>query len=203
MGPLTEPPESLHGASWRGAAWSAWQRGDRESMNEFCRLVGSELLLYAKSWGLSEHEAENIVQDVLLSVCAKGLSVRVTDGDTLAAHLFRAIRNRALNAKVRKRDHKSIEGSQGKGDDDSASDWSHPVAQQQRSVQQLELSETQDELDGLTAKLSGDERVVLILKIHMKWGFQRIADVLEIPLGTVSGRYRRAIDKLGEMPLRL
>ena len=203
MEPLAERPKLLHGASWRESDWSTWQRCDEEGKNEFCRRVWPVLFRYASSFGLAEYEAEEIVQDVLILVCIKGLSEWVKDSDKLAACLFRAIRNRALNVKMRKRNHKSLEGSQGKGDDDSASDWSHPVDPQQRLDQQLARSEMRDELDRLIAKLSGNERVVLILKIHMEWGFQRIADVLDLPYGTVRGWYLRALDKLREMPLRL
>ena len=190
-------------ASWREAAWSAWQRGDKEGKNEACRLVWPVLFRIAKSWGLSEHEAEEIVQDVLLSILCRHLPEWVTDSDKLAACLYTAILNRVKNSKTRRRNNKSLDGSQGREGDDSASDWSHPVDQQQRPDQQLELSETGHELEGLTAKLSGDEREVLILRIYMKWTFERIAEVLGLPLGTVGARYRRAIDKLGEMPLRL
>ena len=78
MGPLAERPKSFHDASWREAVWSAWQRDDRKDMNEACRLVWPVLFRSAKSQGLSDHEAEVIVQDVLLSVLCRHLDCRFT-----------------------------------------------------------------------------------------------------------------------------
>jgi RNA polymerase sigma-70 factor (ECF subfamily) len=51
-------------------------------------------------------------------------------------------------------------------------------------------------LEGALAELPADQRAVVHLKLWEGLTFERIAEVLEIPLNTAASRYRYALDKL-------
>ena len=53
-----------------------------------------------------------------------------------------------------------------------------------------------DEAAGLLLELSGDQRAVVELAFYSGYSHSEIADILELPLGTVKGRMRAGLEKL-------
>jgi RNA polymerase sigma-70 factor, ECF subfamily len=53
-----------------------------------------------------------------------------------------------------------------------------------------------DEAAGLLRELSGDQRAVVELAFYSGYSHSEIADILELPLGTVKGRMRAGLEKL-------
>ena len=155
---------------------------------------------------MSDEDSEEVVQEVLLTVCCRGFPEWVQDADSMSMYLFCAVRNRAINLKTRrpeyKRKHVSIEGSQASGDEDAASRRIDPIDDRHGPEQQMELSETKNEMCVLIDKLPEDWRDVLLSKIHLGLTLQQIAEELGLTLGIVIGRYRRAIEWLRKELLR-
>jgi RNA polymerase sigma-70 factor (ECF subfamily) len=57
---------------------------------------------------------------------------------------------------------------------------------------------TRDELDTALASLSPERRAVVVLRYVLGYTPGEIADILELPRGTVNSRLRRALDDLAE-----
>ena len=55
-----------------------------------------------------------------------------------------------------------------------------------------------DELDTALASLSPERRAVVVLRYVLGYTPGEIADLLELPRGTVNSRLRRALDRMGE-----
>ena len=199
MGSLAEStascPETM---SWEEAAWEAWCLESEAGKDECCRRVWPVLFRYAKSFGVTPEEAEDVVQDLVLSVLINGFPEWVSSGRHVAAYLFTAVRNRALNVVQRNRNHESIDGSQASDGDDVGKAWTQPIDQSPQPEHLADQSEASDVLDLLLEDLPVDERTVIKLRVFERLTFQKIADLLERPLGTVNAQYRRAIEKLGE-----
>jgi RNA polymerase sigma-70 factor (ECF subfamily) len=68
-----------------------------------------------------------------------------------------------------------------------------PTVHEPKAADDLAAVLDRDELERVFARLSIDQRVVIVLHFHLDMTFEQIAKTLSIPKGTVASRLRRAM----------
>ena len=153
-------------------------------MEQLARLMEEEkedLYRYACYRLGDEAEAEDVLQEVFLTLCDKvHLLAEVKD---MRNYLFRTLTNQCgmLLRKLQKREEMMVD------------DWSR------LQVQDVEPQNFEQEfllIDRLLATLPTEQSEVIRLHIHGGRTFVDIASILDEPLPTVKARYRYGIEKL-------
>ncbi len=134
----------------------------------------AELILYGRALGLSHAEAEDVLQETFLVLMQK------PQPPLRPAHYcVRSFRNRALNYR------RSL--------------WRRMTRElEARRWFEKSPSESPDERVAMRclAELPVEQREVIVLKIWHGCTFEEIAELLEIPPNTASGRYRYGLQKI-------
>ncbi|MDM9644577.1 RNA polymerase sigma factor [Rhizobium sp. S163] len=135
---------------------------------------------YSRSLTRSDSDGEDLLQDCVEKVLARrtqwrGLNLRGWVL-TIMTNLYRNQRRTIVRGNL--------------VDIDGAMD----VAAPETSADPLERSRLEDALNGL----SEDHRAVLMLVVIEGYTYQEVADMLDIPLGTVMSRLSRARQQLAE-----
>ena len=135
------------------------------------------LVLYARQW-LDAVTAEDVVQEALVAL----LSQRQPP-DNAVAWMYRAVRNAAIDAARstarRRRREEVVARSRGA--------WLEAG-----SDSLLDAETAEDAL----RQLAPDYRQVVVLRIWGELGFAEIAEILELSVSTVHGRYVSALSQL-------
>ena len=134
-------------------------------------------------------DAEDVSQDAFLRAFHRLPTFRGTA--PFRAWLLRIAHNTALNALARKRPDPV--DPHGDGDADAGD----PAAPAEREpAMRLERVERARRLEGKLAGLRPAYRSLLVLRDLEGLSYEEIADVLDVPLGTVKGRLHRARGEL-------
>lgn len=155
------------------APWKAWLAEH-----------GPRLLLFARSWGKSREDAEDLVQEAILRLWNHQAKSDGAPPDLPLA--FSTIRFCGLNlhrteTRRRKRENNIIFLN------DFEDVWLDPV---------VEEDEDAERLRGAVENLSPKLREVVILKIWSDLTFQQISETLAISPNTAASRYRYALENL-------
>ena len=146
--------------------------------NHWCESLyeaqAAQFILYGRALGLSHSEAEDVLQETFLKVMEQAKAP-----EKPLHYCLRSYRNRALNYR------RSL--------------W-------RRVVRELESHRWFERVEGETAqeraamrclaKLPGDQREVIVLKIWHQHTFETIGELLDLSPNTVAGRYRYGLQKL-------
>ncbi len=137
--------------------------------------------LFATAWAVLRRS--DLAEDAVHSAFARLIRLPKLPADP-KLYVFRSVRNAAIDlAKTRSRQREQP----------LASDWDAAGAAPDSSSA---------ELSGLVAdaleRLAVESREVIELHLHAGLTFQEIAQMLNEPLPTVTARYYRALDKLGQ-----
>ncbi len=152
--------------------------------------------LYALA--LSVLKRPELAEDAVHDAFAKMARLRATpDGDG-ASYAFAAVRNAALDIRVRQ----SQLGRGGRGADADEVQPIDLVAAKPSSEpgQRAQLSEDKARVQAALGTLSPEDREVILLRLWSNLSFQQIGDACREPLGTIASRYYRA---LAQLKLRL
>ena len=153
----------------------AAQRGDPGAIEELYRRHWRQAYRAAYLVTRDAHAAEDIAQEAFLQ--AIRVLERFDRGRPFAPWLHRIVTNRAL-------------------------DWAraHALrrpAQSEREPVAPELrSDLSDDLAEAIGRLAPDQRAVIVLRYLLEHTPGEIADMLDLPRGTVNSRLRRALDEL-------
>ena len=139
-----------------------------------------ELVGYARSLVKDAALAEDAVHDAVLEVAQSR-----TPKHDLKAYLFRAVRNRALRLLSRN-------GRETRAANDHFTDLLEPKQADSDVVQEENAKRVVQQL----ARVGQDEREVIFLHLYGDLKFREIAALMDTPLGTVTARYRRGLEKL-------
>jgi len=132
--------------------------------------------------------ADDLVQDTLARAWEKRRLWRT--GSDLRAWLFTIMHNVHVNQRaLARRDAANVSIDADPGD----ASWQFPVRANQ--LDRVELLEIVQQI----ARLSPDQREVLLLAAVEELRYEEIANVLAVPIGTVMSRLSRARDKLRRM----
>ena len=178
---LTKLRATIDKKPWPSCLYSGYGEGDHVAAQEDWQCWfdehGGSLLLFARQWGASRSDAEDILQDAFVRFWKHRR--RVSDP---AAYLFRSVRNAALNqlrAQASRRRRHLI-----------AADPASVAAPTVRDGELLAAIET------ALGKLPVEQREVLVMKIWGGLTFEVIATVAGIPSNTAASRYRYALAAL-------
>jgi RNA polymerase sigma-70 factor (ECF subfamily) len=136
--------------------------------------------------------AEEVTQEAFISVWRSGARFDATRG-SVRSWLLSVLRNRAIDF---------LRSKAGKApkldfDDDSALEQ-RPAAE--RTEEEALRRETAVEVRGALGKLPGEQSKVIELAYFGGFSHSEIAEILQLPMGTVKGRMRLGLEKIrGEL----
>jgi RNA polymerase sigma-70 factor (ECF subfamily) len=128
----------------------------------------------------STEDAKDVVQDAFVKAFVKLESFQRSSA--FYTWLYRIAFNTAMSRQRRRRETASI-------DDDCGHDPTDPAAVPEERLEQEELAA---QVRRALGTLSEEHRIVLVLRDIDGCDYEAIAEVLEIPLGTVRSRLHRA-----------
>ncbi|HKH64049.1 MAG TPA: sigma-70 family RNA polymerase sigma factor [Solirubrobacterales bacterium] len=136
--------------------------------------------------------AEEVTQEAFISVWRSGARFDAARG-SVRSWLLSVVRNRAIDF-LRSRAGKAPKLT---FDDDSALEQ-RPAAE--RTEEEALRRETAGELRGAIGKLPGEQSKVIELAYFGGFSHSEIAQILNLPMGTVKGRMRLGLEKIrGEL----
>ena len=131
----------------------------------------------------SKEDARDVVQDAFLQAYLKLSTFHQSSG--FYTWLYRIAFNVAASQRRRKRPVVSVEQVR-------ESSGQEPVAVEANPGDRLEQEERQQLIREAIAQLSEEHRVVLVLREIEGLCYESIAEILELPVGTVRSRLHRA-----------
>jgi RNA polymerase sigma-70 factor (ECF subfamily) len=131
--------------------------------------------------------AEDIVQDAFVSIWRSGARFDQTRG-SVRSWILSAVHHRAIDAFRRETAKQSLDV----GDDAAAQRLPAAELTDAEAVRRDEAKRVRSALDALPA----DQRQVIELAYFGGFSHSQIADLLELPAGTVKGRMRLGLSKL-------
>jgi RNA polymerase sigma-70 factor (ECF subfamily) len=153
------------------------QQGDAVSIERLIELYQDTIYAMAVSFTRDPHQAEDLAQDAWIKIL-RGLP-RFRHDSKFSTWLYRITMNTFLNATRAVKREQEVVGSLG-----SESEMIEP---------RLEASlDVHEAVRGLPEEF----RSVVLLRYVADLSYKEIANVLELPLGTVQSRLKRALDKL-------
>ncbi len=165
----------------------AWQQGDVEAFGMLYRQY--EKLIFRTAFLITgnKDEAEDILQEVFISVWKSRHTFNPQKAQ-LSTWLHRITLNRCAREKRRKRPP-SFSLEETGVDLPDMGNHAHP---EDIVIDKQEYERLMDAMDALDTR----HRSVLVLRYFNDMSYQEIADVLEVPLGTVKSRISHALSYL-------
>lgn len=164
-------------------------RGDRAAFGQLVRQYQDRLFNSLFHVLGSREEAEDVAQDAFVQAFTKLNSFQKQSG--FFTWLYRIAFNLAMSRMRRKRPESSIEmRREGAGED--------PVDSGEAPSDAMLKAERAEQVRSALAQLSEDSRSILILREIDGCDYENIAEILEVPIGTVRSRLHRARLQLKE-----
>lgn len=151
---------------------------DADRLAKLVDTHAAALELYAARW---TGEPEDCVQEAFVE-----LARQPTEPRSVAAWLFRVVKNRALNA---------ARGEQRRRDREQAVARLRRISCQTRMAQTIDAEAVAKAL----ANVESDASEIIVLRIWSGLSFDEIASVVGCSASTVHRRYRRALEQLREI----
>jgi len=167
----------------RSLIWK-FKCGSGDALRRIYQKYKNDLLRLATILLNDVSDAEDIVHDVFVSFAQSAETLRL--GGNLRSYLLTCVANRARN-KNRANQHRRAVGL-----DDAESVVSHANTPDQWLVAGEELKRWST----IMAQLPYEQREVVILHLRAGMKFRQIAQVQDISINTVKGRYRYGLNKL-------
>jgi RNA polymerase sigma-70 factor (ECF subfamily) len=171
------------------------RRGDADAFEEMAREVAPTLYRLAVHLTGRTEEAEDLVQETLVRALP---ALRKFEGRAkLSTYLARALGNLWKN-RLRSRSRSRIVGwlKIGESGDDPGSPAIDPVDPGPSAQDRLEGEDRAARVRRAVAGLRPDRRLVLLLREVEERSYEEIAEVTEVPIGTVRSRLARAREDL-------
>ena len=169
------------------------QKGDERAFRELVQKEGDRVFNLCLKMLRSKSEAEDVAQDVFISVFKKISSFR---GDAkLSTWIYRIAVNcckNRLQYLQRRGAGRSMEFSDGVAQD-------RPEMRATSPRQKLETKELQTQLERALEQLDEEKRLLIILRDVEDLSYADIGAITDIPTGTVKSRIHRARKSLREI----
>ena len=149
---------------------------NKHDMQQLLKLGNGAHALALQMLGNTD-DATDVVQDAMVKTLGKHGGYNAAIGP-LAPWFLRVVRNGCIDLIRRRRWHDA--------DIDALS------APEPGPQEWLELSQRDRELHSALARLSPEQRQVIVLRDYMDLSYTEIADVLDVPQGTVMSKLHRA-----------
>jgi RNA polymerase sigma-70 factor (ECF subfamily) len=153
------------------------QGGDRDAYEQLARGAARRLFLIAQRIVRDTDQAEDVVQQTLVDIWRDLPSLR--DPDRFDAWTYRIV---VRHCRAETRRHRRIGGS--------VVDLSDEMAAPTDPIGDVAV---RDQLEHAFRSLSHDHRVVVVLHHYAGLSLGEIADILDIPYGTVGSRLHHAL----------
>jgi RNA polymerase sigma-70 factor (ECF subfamily) len=173
MGIMTEEATDTHVRE----LFARVARGDESALAQVYDENALRLHGYARALVRTEGDADEVLQEVFLGLARS--RDRLAAVENPVGYLFRAARNAAFAL---------ARASRRTGALDEAAE---PIVEARDGGDA-------DEANALLARLPGEQREVIVLKVYSGLTFREIAEALGVPANTVASRYRYAIERLRE-----
>lgn len=149
--------------------------GDMEALRRLYDAVSGSVYRFALSLVRDPHDAEDVLQESFLRICRSAADYQ-PQGKPLA-WIFTIVRHTAM---------------------DKHRQTARLLPTEEVAVDVFDVADADDRLflHALLNRLSAEDRQILILHVAVGMKHREIAAVMEMPLGTVLSRYRRALDRL-------
>jgi RNA polymerase sigma-70 factor, ECF subfamily len=174
-------------------------KGEAETFGILVRRYERELYGYLRRYLGDANLAEDVFQNTFLQLYVK--SHQYETGRPVRPWLYTIATNQAIDAMRRNSRHQALSLDQ-KWDETTEGDLlSLMESLEGRGPGPVEAAESQERRDWVRAtvhKLPDFLRVVLVLAYYQGLKYREIADILEIPVGTVKSRLHAALMKLQE-----
>lgn len=151
--------------------------GDNHAFEKLYISTKRGVFAFLYSYFHNQHDTEDAMQTVYLKIKRNILSYKPhTNG---RAWIFQIAKNHALNELKRKKPTESID-----------------LALNLSKEKDVTYSDSSGVMKLIQTLLSEDEQQIIIL--HVLWGYRHreIANQLDLPVGTVTSKYKRAVQKL-------
>jgi RNA polymerase sigma-70 factor (ECF subfamily) len=159
------------------------KRGDNEALRQIYMEYKDNLLTIAVSLLHDPGAAEDVLHDVFVSFAGVVGNLRLRG--TLRNYLVASVVNRARDM-YRKGRHHLVE----------LDEVGQIPANSDGPGQSAASNEEAERLTGALSQLPPDQRETIVLHLNAGMKFKEIAEMQEIPISTVQGRYRYGLDKL-------
>jgi RNA polymerase sigma-70 factor (ECF subfamily) len=192
-------PDSL--ADWSDEELlTAFRKGRRELFGMLVRRYERELYGYLRRYLGDDHLADDVFQNTFLQVYVK--SGQYEAGRPVRPWLYTIATNQAIDALRRNGRHQALSLNQGR--EESADGDVHNLLEtlQGRESSPADAAEWQERRERIRAsieQLPEFLRQVLLLAYYQGLKYREIADILDIPVGTVKSRLHAALVKLQEV----
>jgi RNA polymerase sigma-70 factor (ECF subfamily) len=181
-------PDDAAGRPSRGtdaALIARLRAGDERALEAVFRRLVLPLSRFARRVGADEGDAEQLVTDVFFTLWER--RIELEDSITIDAYLFRAVRNRALNAirdDVRERRRQSTAGQ-----------WMADVTPIRPDVQ-IETNDLVVRIRSHIAELPESQQTALFLRYTREMTLDEVASAMNLSTGAVKMLLQRAIRSL-------
>jgi RNA polymerase sigma-70 factor (ECF subfamily) len=168
-------------------------KGKTEAFSELVRRYQDRLYNTVYRYVGHLEDAQDVVQDTFLNAYQSLNNFKLES--QLFTWLYRIAINTAISHKRKKRAAVSLDtGRNGEAGIEpfDGSDLNRPG-------QALERAEEERRIQDALNRLSAEHRIVLILKDMEDLKYEEIADILEVPIGTVRSRLHRARQELRDV----
>lgn len=157
------------------------QNGEELAVERLIELYQDTIYSMAVSFTRNPHQAEDLAQEAWIKIL-RGLP-KFRHDSKFSTWLYRVTMNTFLNANRAAKREQEVVGSL-KSTENSTGDEGSRV-------------ETALDVQEALRSLPAEFRSVVLLRYVADLSYKEVAIVLELPLGTVQSRLRRALDKLG------
>lgn len=173
------------------------QSGDRTAFRALVERYHRELLRFVFRFTNSQSSADDIVQDAFIQVHLS--STRFDASRRFKPWLFTIAANKArdhLRGRTRRREV-PLNAQIGGGDDEGQSFLDLLADENAGPDAELEISETSEDVRIVIGEMPPHLAEALILAYYHHFPYREIAEVLNIPLGTVKSRLHAAVAQFG------
>lgn len=180
----------------------AMKKGNKEGLKEVYEEYGSYIYGIVRQLLSVKEEAEDITSEFFIRLWEKAASYRAGSGHK--GWMATIARNMAIDLLRKRRREELVDFHTERAEDAQTEEYGQRAAgrrdilesagSMQESVEDIVISEMS--MREALLSLKEAEREVIHMKIMGEMTFQEISDILQVPLGTVTWRYREAIKKL-------
>ncbi len=162
-----------------------FNRGDHGALRNIYALYKDDLVSLASALLHDKTSAEDAVHDVFAELISKQATLKITQN--LRQYLLTAVVNSA-----RRQYHLHIKRPQTSLDAENAPD----IETQSPPESPVMFDEQQRHLENALSALPHEQREVILLRHFSGFRFKKIAQMQNVSINTVQGRYRYGLDKL-------
>jgi RNA polymerase sigma-70 factor, ECF subfamily len=175
-----------------------FNNGDREAFSDLVRRFQDRIYSLCLRWMHEPAIAEEVAQDVFIAVFK---SLHGFRGEAkFSTWIFRVATNHCKNRRIyqQRRQKDRHEPLEGRGTDDDAPVRQH-ADEGPGTDRRIQRSEAERLLHQALEKLDENHRTILLLRDVEDLSYEEIADILDLPRGTVKSRLHRARAELARV----